>query len=128
MEVRCEYCGSMIPDNAEKCPNCGAANVNMHRAVDGTPETIADLEKWYKDRNLPPYEVTRFFIGTDCREPRAFGIYKDGEEFIVYKNKSDGERAERYRGKDESYAVNELYLKLKEEILKQKAHNLEKKN
>ena len=42
--------------------------------------------------------------------------------FIVYKNKADGTRAVRYKGTDEAYAVNELYLKLKDEILNQKAH------
>lgn len=35
---------------------------------------------------------------------------------MVYKNKDDGSRAIRYRGKDEAYAVNELYLKLKSEV------------
>lgn len=123
MEVKCEYCGSLIPDDAPKCPNCGATNENMHRSVDHTPKTIAELEQWYKDRNLPPYDVTRFFIGINYEEPKAFGIYQDGERFIVYKNKSDGERAIRYQGTDEDYAVNEIYLKLKSEILAQKAHN-----
>lgn len=88
-----------------------------------TPETIEQLQKWYEDRNLPPYEVTRFFIGINCVEPRAFGIYKEGNDFVVYKNKADGQRAIRYCGTDEAYAVNELYLRLKEEILNQKAHN-----
>ena len=63
-----------------------------------------------------------FFIGIDYRQPRAFGIYQAGNEFIVYKNKADGTRAVRYQGTDEAYAVNELYLKLKDEILNQKAH------
>jgi len=120
MEVKCEYCGSMIPDDAKSCPNCGAPNVNMNRAASNTPRTIAELEQWYKDRNLPPYEKTRFFIGINCKEPKAFGIYQEGETFTVYKNKADGTRAIRYKGTDEDYAVNELYLKLKSEILNQK--------
>lgn len=121
MEVKCEYCNSMIPDDVPECPNCGAPNVNMHRTSEGTPQTIEQLAQWYQDRHLPPYETTRFFIGIDCKEPRAFGIYKDGEEYIVYKNKSSGERAVRYHGKDEAYAVNEILMKLKSEILSQKA-------
>lgn len=123
MEVKCEYCGSMIPESAEKCPNCGGTNDNFKRSTDGTPRTIEELKKWYVDRKLPPEEVTRFFIGKDIKEPKAFGIYQDGENFIVYKNKDTGERAIRYNGKDEAYAVNELYLKLKSEILNQKAHS-----
>lgn len=122
MEIKCEYCGSMIPETVEQCPYCGASNNSIKRTADGTPKTIAELAKWYEDRHLPPYEITRFFIGIDYRQPRAFGIYQDGNEFIVYKNKADGTRAVRYKGTDEAYAVNELYLKLKDEILNQKAH------
>lgn len=120
MEVKCEYCGSMIPDDVPSCPNCGAPNENMHRAADGTPKTIAELKAWYKKMNLPPAEVTRFFIGENYLGPRAYGIYKDRDNYIVYKNKADGTKVIRYKGKDEDYAVNELYLKLKAEILHQK--------
>ncbi len=124
MEVKCKYCGSLIDDKLEVCPNCGAVNESMKRMVDGTPKTIAELADWYKARNLPPYEKTRFFIGIDYKLPKAFGIYEENGEFIVYKNKADGSRAIRYRGKDEAYAVNEIYLKLKSEILNQKSNNL----
>ena len=72
--------------------------------------------------------MTRFFIGKDTRAPRAFGIYEANGEFIVYKNKSDGSRAIRYKGTDEAYAVNELYMRLKEEILNQKNINLKNKS
>ncbi len=114
----------MIEDTEDKCPNCGAPNVNVKRTVDHTPKTIDELKVWYEARNLPPYETTRFFIGIDYKEPKAFGIYQDGSEFVVYKNKGDGSRAVRYRGTDEAYAVNEIYLKLKSEILNQKANNV----
>lgn len=63
MEIKCEYCGSMIQESAEKCPYCGATNNAVKRTTDGTPKTIEQLQKWYEDRHLPPYEVTRFFIG-----------------------------------------------------------------
>ena len=122
MKIKCEYCGAMIEDTEAKCPNCGAANTNVKRTVVTTPKTIEQLQSWYVARNLPPYEVTRFFIGENHQGPKAFGIYKDGNEFVVYKNKADGSRAIRYRGTDEAYAVNELYLKLKSEILNQKAN------
>lgn len=124
MQVKCDYCGAYIEDNEKFCKNCGAVNASYNRAVDGTPKTIAELMVWYKERNLPPKEVTRFFIGENYKEPRAFGIYEENGEFIVYKNKDDGSRAVRYKGSDEAYAVNEIYLKLKSEILNQKAHNI----
>ena len=125
--LNCEYCGHLIADTDEQCPNCGVVNSHYKRFSDGTPRTIEELKSWYKARNLPPEEVTRFFIGRDIREPRAFGIYEENGKFIVYKNKANGQRAIRYQGRDEAYAVNELYLKLKEEILNQKRHNQQKK-
>ena len=126
-EVKCEYCGHLIDDSKETCPFCSAPNP-AYRRFSGDkrrPRTIEELQEWYRARNLPPENVTRFFIGKDVKEPKAFGIYKDdwSGDFIVYKNKANGERAVRYEGKDEDYAVNELYLKLKEEILNQKARN-----
>lgn len=125
--MECPYCGSWIDATATNCPACGAVNVNMARFVYTTPRTIEELQQWYTERNLPSEEVTRFFIGKDVRTPRAFGIYKQGARYIVYKNKADGSRAIRYEGPDEGYAVNELYLKLKEEILNQKMQNLDRR-
>lgn len=122
MKVKCEFCGNMIDDTLENCPHCGAANNHMARTASDTPKTIAELAKWYEDRHLPPYETTRFFIGIDYQQPKAFGIYEKDGVFTVYKNKVDGSRAVRYTGTDEAYAVNELYLRLKAEILNQKAH------
>lgn len=130
MKIKCDYCGSFISDTDEKCPNCGAVNSHLQRNTMAAPKTIEELKQWYKDRNLPDEEVTRFFIGKNYENPRAFGIYKDETtgNFVVYKNKNDGSRAIRYEGKDEAYAVNELYMKLEDEILNQKANNLRKKN
>ena len=125
MKIKCEYCNNYIDESEEKCPSCGAPNKDFKRAAIGVPTTIEELKQWYSEHNLPSSDVTRFFIGEDYKEPRAFGIYKDDNtgKFIVYKNKDSGERAIRYEGKDEKYAVNELYLKLKEEILNQKSRN-----
>ena len=123
MEKICDYCGVKYDDGLSVCPSCGAPN-NFVRHGDGVPRTIEELKQWYKDANLPPEETTRFFIGRNYTERCAFGIYKDENtgDFIVYKNKDTGVRAIRYQGKDEAYAVNELYLRLKEEITNQKAH------
>lgn len=93
------------------------ANRNYH----SQPRTIDELAQWYRDRNLPPYETTRFFIGINYTGKRAFGIYQEGDTFVVYKNKDDGTRSIRYQGPDEAYAVNELFLKLKSEIAARKS-------
>ena len=126
MKIKCEYCNNYIDESEEKCPSCGAPNKNFRRAAIGVPTTIEELKQWYSDHNLPPSEVTRFFIGEDYKSPKAFGIYKDSNtgKFIVYKNKDTGERAIRYEGNDEKYAVNELYMKLKTEIVNQKSINV----
>ena len=124
MKIKCEYCDSMINDSMEKCPFCGATNENVVRSTPDQPTTIEGLKQWYRDRGLPPYDVTRFFIGENHIGAKAFGIYADGDNFIVYKNKADGSRAIRYKGTDEAYAVNELLQRLKQEIIEQKVHNI----
>lgn len=129
MKIKCEFCGNMINDTQAVCPHCGAPNQRVRRASGDQPVTIEQLQKWYESKGLPPYEVTRFFIGVDYREPKAFGIYRDPNtgHYIVYKNKDTGARAIRYEGTDEAYAVNELFQRLKQEITQQKMANAEKK-
>lgn len=121
MKIKCDFCGSYIDDTDEKCSNCGGVNSHLVRAAIATPKTIEELKTWCKQKNIP-LQQARFYIGENYKGARAFGIYKDEgtENFIVYKNKSDGSRAVRYEGKDEAYAVNEIYQKLKEEMLNQK--------
>jgi hypothetical protein len=129
MKIKCKYCGGYISSTEEICPHCGAPNDSLVRVSSDTPKTIEELKDWYEKAGLPSEEVTRFFIGKNIKEPRAFGIYKNkNDEFVVYKNKSDGERNVRYRGKDEAYAVNELYQKLRSERLNQKENNLKHKS
>ncbi|MCR5657322.1 MAG: hypothetical protein K6G06_07660 [Butyrivibrio sp.] len=124
MKIQCDFCGNTYEDTLKECPDCGAPN-QSHYDGDVRPRTIAELKSWYQARQLPPENVTRFFIGKDVREPKAFGIYQDANgDFIVYKNKADGTRAVRYQGDDEQYAVHELYQKLKDEIVHQKSLKL----
>ena len=124
MKVKCDYCQQMVEETERSCPFCGAPMPTANRTAIEQPKTIEELQQWYAARNLPPENVTRFFIGKDVKEARAFGIYKNSNgDFVVYKNKADGSRAVRYQGKDEEYAVNEIYQKLKSEIANQKSNN-----
>ena len=108
---KCYHCGEPLERGERVCPRCGA-DVNEDRE----PHTIYELRAWCARRNMP-LEKMRFFLGEDCREPRAFGIYQDDDgDFVVYKNKADGVRAVRYRGPDEAHAVREIYQKLLSEI------------
>lgn len=123
MKIQCKYCNTYVSTSEETCPYCGAVNDGFQRTANKQPKTIEELKQWYTDRKLPPYSVTRFFIGENRSEAKCFGIYQDfNGDFVVYKNKADGSRAVRYAGKDEAFAVNELYMRLKDEIVNQKAH------
>lgn len=114
----------MIDETGDHCPHCGAPLSGANRTSSEQPKTIEELKAWYVAHHLPPEEITRFFIGKDIKDPKAFGIYKNEVgDCVVYKNKSTGERAVRYQGADESYAVNELYQRLKAEIVDQKANH-----
>ena len=116
-EKNCAYCGTALGPGDEICPSCGAPNphhVPGGEAGTRKPRTIEALRAFCESKGMP-LEKMRFFIGINELSPRAFGIYREGDRFIVYKNKSDGSRAVRYDGPDEAYAVNELYLKLLEE-------------
>ena len=120
MKTFCDYCGSVIEDTLDKCPNCGAVNQHVMRSGNQVPKTIKELKAFAAEKNIP-LEKMRFFIGIDYREPRAFGIYKEPNgNCVVYKNKGNGERAIRYHGTDEAYAVNEIYQKMKAELLERK--------
>lgn len=121
MKITCPYCGNLFESSNAQCPHCLAPNDQHPDTTDASPSTIDELRRWYSNRHLPPYEITRFFIGEDVREPRAFGIYRQGDKVIVYKNKDNGQRAVRYQGSDEGYAVTEFLNKLKDEILKQQS-------
>lgn len=114
---QCKYCGSTVSSSDTCCPNCGAPNegyiADTKRQV-FLPKTIEELKEYCSERGMPLLRM-RFFIGEDYQKPKAFGIYRDGENFIVYKNKANGQRAIRYRGPNEAFAVNELFLKLLEE-------------
>lgn len=115
MKIRCRYCDSMISDTCERCPNCGAANIDMIRGGSSKPVAIKELQDFCREKNIPLSKM-RFFIGENRKEPKCFGIYEENGRFIVYKNKSDGTRAIRYEGPDEAYAVAQIYDKLKEEV------------
>jgi len=85
------------------------------------PDKVTSYERLreiFEEFNIDS-EKTRFYIGKDYTEPKAFVIYQDDfDDYVVYKMKADGSRALRYKGKDEAYAVNEYYQKFLEEVRK----------
>lgn len=119
MKVNCDYCGSYMETTDIACPHCGAANTHIAGHFTKNPRTIDEL-KAYCAENKIPCDFLHVHIDEDYREPKAFGIYKDKAtgRFVVYKNKPDGERAIRYEGADEEYAVHELFLKIRDMVIK----------
>lgn len=115
MKVKCDFCDNYFEDTESSCPYCGGANTaaGNHRFSNGVPKTIDELKLWAVQNNVPLAEM-RVYIGDNNHSPRCIGIYREGKDVTVYKNKSDGTRAVRYQGSDEAYAVNEVYLKIKE--------------
>ena len=87
MQRKCEYCGVAYEDSLPACPQCGAPNEYRRATGIEVPKTIEELATWYAEKNLPPEEVTRFFIGKDVREPKAFGIYKRARILLYTKIK-----------------------------------------
>ena len=114
---KCPRCGEPLDPNAAFCPHCGVPNDAFITELppDGQPpRTIEQLRAWCLAKGMPLRQM-RVFIGEDFDRPMAFGIYRDGPNVVVYKNKSDGSRAIRYRGPDEAHGVDELYRKILEE-------------
>lgn len=130
---RCPSCGALALPGEKFCRRCGAALQGagaQQTAMEpdlgagelvwqpgAVPTTIAQLVQFCTYNHMP-LERMRFFLDQDYRDPKAFGIYRDGDQYIVYKNKADGSRAVRYHGPDEAYAVSEIYAKLLDECHK----------
>ena len=83
--------------------------------------SIEELKQKCAEKNMP-LEKMRFFIGEDRKEPKCFGVYQDEltGDWIVYKNKANGERAIRYRGPDEARAAQEIWNKIGSETKRRK--------
>ncbi len=85
-----------------------------------TANSIQDILQLASQYGMP-LERMRFFIGVNNTEPKCFGIYQDDAGYwVVYKNKANGERAVRYRGRDEAEASQIIWDKIEEEIKKRK--------
>lgn len=115
MRIKCRYCDRLIDDHVTVCPYCGGTNDAAIRNTPGTPHTIQELIDFCNKCSIP-YKQMRFFLGENYAGPKAFGIYEENGEYIVYKNKSDGSRVIRYKGNDEAYAVAQIYEKMKDEV------------
>lgn len=119
MKIKCDYCGAFINDYDQFCQNCGGKNQHLITRNKEAPSTIEELANWFNEQNYHSPRQTKVIIGENYNGPNSFGIYKDPQTqvCIVYRTLRDGTKDIRYEGHDEVYAVNELYMKLKEMIV-----------
>ena len=117
--IKCSFCDNLMNETDLNCPFCGTPHDPETQGRYGVPHTVFELKKFAHDMGIS-LERLHFHIGEDYKGAKAFGIYKEERtgNFVVYKNKDNGQRAIRYYGPDEAYAVNELYQKLKERVAK----------
>lgn len=73
-----------------------------------TPRTMDELKAWADDCKLS-FGKLRVCVGEDYTLPKAFGIFKQGRLFTVYKNRADGTRDIRCQTASEQEAVKELF-------------------
>ena len=120
MKLICRYCNTEYEETLTNCPNCGAPNENVKKTAESGPRTLEELKDWFYNKQGLTSKKTHIYVGEDCKEAAVFGMYKDENtgDFVVYKNKANGERAIRYQGVDEQYAVNELYQLIQRQALR----------
>lgn len=118
-QIRCKACGEWINDTDKFCSNCAAQNnKQVDVSNDDIPDTIAELRKWYMQQIAINNKIRRYMIGFSSDDPNAVGICKSGDSFIVYENDSNGVPTAKYKGTDEAYAVNAMYLLIQSDLSK----------
>lgn len=118
-EIRCKSCGEWINDTDKFCSNCAAPNTKQVDVTqDNIPDTIVELRKWYMQQAAINNKIRRYMIGFSSDDPHACGICKSGDSFIVYENDANGTPTAKYKGSDEAYAVNAMYLLIQSDLSK----------
>ena len=90
--------------------------------------TINELREWCKENNISGGE-THLYIDEISKDPKAYGIYIDEGEYVVYWTNGEGTRLVAYRGEEEAEAVKKLLLihNSKLEEIKREAEEREEK-
>ena len=118
-QIRCKACGTWIHDTDNFCSHCAAPNSQQVDVTkDDIPDTIVELRKWYVRQTAINNKIRRYMIGFSSDDPRAAGICKNGNLFIVYENDENGVPNIKYKGPDEAYAVNAMYLQIQSDLSK----------
>lgn len=70
------------------------------------------LRMWYDRLGLGPDIDSGFAIGHLYVDGPVFGVFRDGDEFVMYRVTKDGKYMERYRGDSEAYPVGQLHYEI----------------
>ena len=119
--IRCQSCNEWINNYDTKCYSCGAVNEEYNRLIEGSPKTVEALKEWYH-KELDGQITTKFQIGINSDEEFVEGIYKEGSTIVVYRNDTPS-RTILYQGIDEAYAVNMMFFKIQEFLVKKRESN-----
>ena len=114
-KIICSGCGAWIEDTDRVCSVCGAQNINIKKAHDRRPKTILELKRWY-DLNNATSRQKHCVFGSRSTQPGVVGIFKENNQYYVYKNDLNGRNTVMYNGDDEEYAVDFIYSELTRKI------------
>ena len=115
-KIKCSACGAWINDTADKCSTCHAVNLFKKKIVN-KPKTIDELNIWISQNE----DKIRYSSkeNEQIGDKNKFGVYKENDNFIAYGVDRFGQKTILYKGNDEDYAVNIIYIRLKEDIVAQ---------
>ena len=116
----------MIEETADKCPFCGATNNAVKRTADKTPKQSPNYSSGIRTDTCRRMRQQDFLLASIIRNQKHLVFIRMATSSL-YTKQGKRRTCIRYQGTDEAYAVNELYLKLKSEILNQKANNQTRK-
>ena len=111
-----------LAEAAEHCPLCGAPVAVEEepepevpaQQPEQTPRTVAELLALCDSFETDP-AAHRFYIGKDEKDATGYGLFVDEfGDYVFYHNHRSHQRSIRYKGRDEAYAVGELYSRMKE--------------
>ena len=121
MDQKMVYRPDLAEDATEFCPLCGAPVAPMEEPQpeatpaqpETTPRTVEELVALCDSFEVDPANHG-FFIGKDEKDTPGYGLFLDAfGDYVFYHNHSSGDRAIRYKGRDEGYAVGEMYRRMK---------------
>ena len=122
MDQKMVYRPDLAEDAEEFCPLCGAPVAPEEEPApepaapaqpETAPRTVTELLALCDSFEVDP-AAHSFFIGKDEKDASGYGLFLDEfGDYVFYRNHTDGRRAIRYKGRDEGYAVGELYRRMK---------------